>query len=334
MIESMVLADLPPAPGAPVNARGEIAWGAYRGFVGAIDWLPAARAARRGKLWRLLHGKRWHWIGLFGPDVAAAVAIIDLGWTSSGFAWVFDRKEKALVADLSAIARPGGARVTERPGEGRSAFHGGAMGLEVERTKHGWRVAASAKKFMLSALVSETPASQTLAAVAKIDGGLANCTHKTACLSADGTVAANGKRWELRRATAAIDHTHGLLARDTRWRWACAAGDRVGLNLVDGFNGPVENGLWIDGRLHKIGAASIELNAGKPLEPWSVRTEDGCVDLVFTPDGVRAEDKNLLVAASRYVQPIGTFRGTVRAPGGSAMQVEITGVTEDHRARW
>ena len=94
------------------------------------------------------------------------------------------------------------------------------------------------------------------------------------------------------------------------------------------------NALWIDGKLHKVGAARIQFDDGNPLSPWTVSTDDGCIDLTLTPEGIRAEDKNLLVAVSRYVQPVGVFRGTVRPPGGSAMQVTICGVTEDHRARW
>jgi len=38
----------------------------------------------------------------------------------------------------------------------------------------------------------------------------------------------------------------------------------------------------------------------------------------------------LVVARSRYVQPVGTFRGTV---GGVRIEA-MAGVTEDHLARW
>ena len=65
-------------------------------------------------------------------------------------------------------------------------------------------------------------------------------------------------------------------------------------------------------------------------------SEDGLLDLQFTPEGARQESKNLLVAASYYIQPIGTFRGTVRAHAGAApVAVDaLLGVTEDHRSKW
>jgi hypothetical protein len=57
---------------------------------------------------------------------------------------------------------------------------------------------------------------------------------------------------------------------------------------------------------------------------------------VFTPEGARREDKDLLVAASRYVQPIGVFDGWVRADHNAPKKdvVALAGVTEDHHSRW
>jgi hypothetical protein len=89
-------------------------------------------------------------------------------------------------------------------------------------------------------------------------------------------------------------------------------------------------------KLIPVGAATIEYDAAAPDAPWRVRTEDGCVDLEFRPEGRRAKHQDLVIAASRYVQPVGTFHGTVR-PGVGAAAVEVKdllGVTEDHAARW
>jgi hypothetical protein len=182
----------------------------------------------------------------------------------------------------------------------------------------------------VNARLEETAASGTLCAISPIEGGVANCTHKTSCLLASGTAVAGGTTFEFDGYGAALDHTSGLLARDTRWRWASAAGRGIGLNLVEGFNGPVENAVWVDGRIQPVGEAEFRFDAEDPLAPWSIRTPDGAVDLTFAPEGVRVENKNLVFAVSRYVQPIGTFTGTacgVRVEG-------LPGVTEDHHARW
>ncbi|MEI4896948.1 DUF2804 family protein, partial [Klebsiella pneumoniae] len=72
-----------------------------------------------------------------------------------------------------------------------------------------------------------------------------------------------------------------------------------------------ENALWMDGRLIPVGPVSIE-HGTDPLEPWRIRDRDGLVDLHFSPEGARHEDRNLVLASTRYVQPVGTFSGSLR----------------------
>jgi len=155
------------------------------------------------------------------------------------------------------------------------------------------------------------------------------------CLPARGSAAAAGTRFDLAGTFAGFDHTCGLLARETSWRWAAASSATIGFNLVQGFNGEVENGVWLDGRLLKVGAAEFRYDQRATMAPWRIRTVDGVVDLEFKPEGERREDKNMVIAASRYVQPIGTFRGTIKPPGAKARAVaDLLGVTEDHDAKW
>ena len=56
----------------------------------------------------------------------------------------------------------------------------------------------------------------------------------------------------------------------------------------------------------------------------------------WVTEGARQESKNLLIAASYYIQPIGTFSGYVRAhEAGPKREVQgLLGVTEDHRSKW
>mgnify|MGYP006205413923 CR=1 FL=1 len=64
--------------------------------------------------------------------------------------------------------------------------------------------------------------------------------------------------------------------------------------------------------------------------------DDGLLDLRFRPEGARQARRDVWIAASDYIQPVGTFHGWVRAvPGGPTLPVEgLLGVTEDHRSRW
>ena len=335
----MPAASLPPAPPTPVDSQGRPAVGAYQGCVERVSWEGLRGQYAHNALYRRFHYKTWHFVSLGGAKCMVAFAIIDIGYAASAFAYVFDRGARRLLCDLSFAGLPGAVAVADTAGPGaRSSFKAGGADLLVERPRGAaaWTVwARGPKGFEVDATVDASKEPPAICAVAEIAGGVANCTHKTVCLPVRGRAAAAGVSFDLEGSFAGFDHTCGLLARDTRWRWAAASSATIGLNLVEGFNGPVENGVWVDGRLIKVGAAEFEFDTRDTTKPWHVRTVDGVVDLDFTPEGERREDKNLVVAASRYVQPVGTFRGRIKPPDGPAVEVkDLLGVTEDHAAKW
>jgi hypothetical protein len=331
---------LPPAPPSPVDAEGRPLFGTYTGAVGQVSWRGLAGAYARGPLYRRFHLKRWHYVGIATPRCMVAFAIIDLGYAASAFAYAFDREARRLLADRSWMGLPILAvKVASRAGGGaRSRFQRGAIRLDLERPQGTaqWHARVDADGFTLDATLDATAAPPTLCAIAPLVGGVANCTHKTLSLPATGTLVVGERRFDLAGGFAALDHTAGLLARDTRWHWACGWGAGLGLNLVEGFNGAVENGLWLGPRLVPVAGAEIRRDPADPLRPWTVRTHDGLVDLTFTPEGLRREDKQLGLVSSHFVQAIGTFAGVVRGAAGEAEVVvrDLAGVTEDHAARW
>src|SRR5206468_4165456 len=87
-----VLAD---APAAVIDARGDVAFGAYVGRAGSVDW----SAVRRGALWRRLHGKRWHYAWVAADAVFASIAIVDLGWSGAATVGIFDREQGRLLVN-------------------------------------------------------------------------------------------------------------------------------------------------------------------------------------------------------------------------------------------
>jgi hypothetical protein len=151
-----------------------------------------------------------------------------------------------------------------------------------------------------------------------------------------GWVEVDAQRWSLDRAVACLDASNGLLAHETAWRWACAHRIDLGFNLQQGYFGGQENALWLDRELIPLGAARFTLDPSQPLAPWHIETDDGLLDLTFRPEGARSQDRNLLLVASHYIQPVGTFEGQVRRSRSSpAVAVKgLLGVTEDHRSRW
>ncbi len=325
-----------PAPSSVV-VEGTPAHGRYAGRIDRLDWQGLAE--RRSWLWRRLHHKRWHYVGLGNEQLFIGVAIVDLGWACSAFAYLFDRRRRTLLADWSQDGLAGlQAGVSDEPlADAHAWFRGPGARLSLKHEPGDLlRLRVSARALRIEAELNLQNMAPPLLAIGPIKGGLAHATQKTSALPVRGWAEAEGQRFALDSAWAAVDASNGLLARDTAWRWASAHRPDVGFNLQQGYFGSQENVLWLDGQPVPLAAADFEFDAARPLDPWRVRTEDGLLDLVFTPEGARAADKDLGFAASHYVQPIGRFAGTVRASKtATPRQVQdLLGVTEDHRSRW
>ncbi|MFG6433381.1 DUF2804 domain-containing protein [Roseateles sp. LYH14W] len=322
--------DLKPAPDTVV-LDGRPAHGRYAGRIARMDW--SALDPRPGWLWRRLHHKRWHYVGLGNAAVFIGVAIVDVGWASSAFAYLFDRESRRLLADWRQDGLPGlQAHVGDAPLAGAHAWFRGPGARLSLRHEAGDRLHlnVTTSALRVKAELDLAAMAPPLLAIGPIAGGLAHATQKTSALPVRGWAEAGGRSFDLDTAWAAVDASNGLLARDTAWRWASAHRPGIGFNLQQGYFGGQENVLWLDGQPIALGAAQFDFDATRPLSPWRVATDDGLLDLVFTPEGARDADKHLGFAASRYVQPIGCFNGMVN---GKAV-TDLLGVTEDHRSRW
>ena len=327
-MELSVEPHLPSAPRAPVADDGTILFGRYLGHTGSIDWARAGRS----RLWQFLHAKRWQYASIIGRDCVTAVAIVDLGWATTAFAYLFDRLRRRVLADVSLVGLPRSSDlVADHAGPGaRSCFRRGAIELSIEHAGEGWTVVVRSPALTLEANLVAGPIWATVCAIGRVPRGVANCTHKTHGLTATGNARAGDADFRLDGCLGALDHTSGLLARETTWRWASGASASNAINLVEGFHEPFENALWRDGRVVSIGPVAFTRDATDPMATWRIRANDGSVDLVFVPEGVRSQNKNLGFATSRWIQPLGTYSGTVL---GTAID-PLSGVLEDHAARW
>ena len=326
------------SPPSSVVMDGEPAMGSYVGCIDTIDWRALRGPWQRSALWTRLHHKRWQYVGVGHAHWFIGVAIVDVGWCMSSFVYVFDRRSQKVVLDWTQDGLPGwSGGITDQPVMGGAArFKGLGAALSIVTEGDVIAVRVKTRRLQLRCDLSWRQAPPFLLAVGPVDQGLVHATQKSPGLPVVGEFELDGERHALHGALGSLDSSNGLLARDTAWRWACAHDRRVGFNLQEGYFGNQENVLWLDGALIPLGAAKFDFDPQRPLSPWRVQTDDGLLDLHFRPEGARQADRNLVVAASYYIQPVGTFHGTVRArPGGAAVSVDgLLGVTEDHRSRW
>jgi hypothetical protein len=331
---------LPMLPPSPLSAvlDGSPLSGRYIGRMGLVDWDCLGGEHARPWWWRMLHHKRWQYVGIGSEEVFVGVAIVDLGWCCTAFAYVFDRVRGEVVANWRQDGLPGlqGGVSNELIVGANAWFRGARARLSLQ---HGdgdvltLSVRTPAVKVQAELSLAAAP---LLLALGRVDGGVAHATQKSSALPVCGWLNVRGRRFDLDQSLASVDCSNGLLARDTDWRWASAHGPGLGFNLQQGYFGSNENALWLDGQVIPLGAARFDFDARQPMVPWKISTDDGLLDLVFTPEGARQEDRNLLIAASHYVQPVGTFSGTVRASQDAPVRQvsRLLGVTEDHRSRW
>ena len=333
-------ADLPQAPAEVVGADGRPIAGRFAGRCARIDWAALRGEWARSSWYRHFHHKRWQYIGIAAGRCFIGCAVVDLGWTNAAFAYVFDLEQRAVVGSVSCDGLPGlTARLADVPAAGsESRFRLFGARIVFAETQAGLFTlqVRGPDGLQIDAELDGRAAAPWLFASNRVEGGAWHATHKSPALQTRGVVRAGGESYSLDGAYSCLDHSNGLLARDTRWLWAAAHGQDIGFNLQSGYFGDSENALWLDGRLIPLGAAQFEFDARDTAAPWRVRTDDQLLDLRFVPLGERREDRNLIVAASRYVQPVGHYEGWVRAAASDAPRAVagLVGVAEHHESRW
>jgi hypothetical protein len=259
---------------------------------------------------RLRPLKRWRYVGIFGEQLMACAALVQIGPARQSF-W--------------ALHLPGEGRLRERtrllPRRGEVVLSEGAPGRPGRLTIHDRGV-------LLELALSEEPGIE-----ARCPHGRSEVwTRKQAGLAAEGRLSLDGGPDTRIEALAVIDDTAGFHARHTEWRWSAgvglgADGAALAWNLVSGINDPPrgsERAVWREG-------VPVEPAPVAFAEDLSVLTGADGERLEFHAEAERSRSDNLLILASDYRAPFGTFSGVL--PGGLEL-IGGRGVMEHHRARW
>jgi hypothetical protein len=254
--------------------------------------LDVARPSRRWHARRPL--KRWRYVGVYGPEAMLCAADVAIAGVAQQFWAVWDRR--ALRERTVLRGHP-----VQLP-DGRLLVRDRGVEIELELTDDGEGVE-----------------------VASPHGRAWIWTRKQP-IRARGVVRAGGAEIAV-DAGGLIDDSAGWHARRTAWEWSAGAGtgaggERVVWNLVTGVHdapAASERTVWVDGAPREVGRQAF------------APALDRVGDLRFAEEARRARRDELLLFASDYVQPFGTFAGML--PDGPELR-EGYGVMERHRARW
>ena len=254
--------------------------------------IAVPRPTRRWRGTRPL--KRWRYVGVYGPQTMLCAADVAIAGRGQQFWALWDR---AVLRERTALrARPVGLP------DGRLLVRDGGVEIELELTGDGEAVEVASPHGRASIWTRKQP------------------------VRARGVVRAGGREVTV-DAPGLIDDSAGHHARHTAWEWCAGAGtgarvERLVWNLVRGVHDASrasERTVWVDGVARETGPVAFS------------GALDAVGDLRFREEARRARRDRLLVVASDYVQPFGTFTGTL--PDGSLLR-EGFGVMERHRARW
>jgi len=258
---------------------------------------PASMPLVRGG--RLL--KRWRYVGVYGPQIMVCAAEAQIGPARQAFWAVWDREEGRLSEHTTMRSRP----VALPPG----------------------RVVVTDGDAAIDLAFAEEDGVHVVTA----DGSQFAWTRKMAPLRVRGTVRLGPRTWDV-DALGLVDDSAGYHARHTAWSWSAgvgtdAAGGPVAWNLVTGVHDSPhdsERTVWSAGEPREVGPVAFAADLS------SVAFAEGGA-LAFHEESRRAHDDNRVIIRSSYVQPFGTFTGTL--PGGVEL-AEGYGVMERHDVHW
>ncbi|MDF2695713.1 MAG: hypothetical protein K0S65_4096 [Labilithrix sp.] len=327
--------NLTPAPRAFVDPTTRApALGSFAGPLPRIDLGGIGLADRA------LRRKKWFYLAITSEEVWISLAVVRMGYATSAFAFVFDLESRRMLVDRTIVGPPRAAEIGDDPhaagAVARFGFGKTSIALEHrENDTSGLRACFAGLDLDVSLDASSAP--PAIAAIAQLGPSLVSATEKRVLAKVHGSVVVSGRRIVLDGALGGWDYTHGLMPRHTRWKWAFAMGRardgaHVAFNVVEGFVGEAECAAFRAGGVFPIHEPRFDFDAVHPERPWRL-VGDG-MDLTFDVGAVHEQRTNLVLVRSRFLQPAGTFRGTVRIDGREVELDGVPGVVEDQDVLW
>lgn len=293
-----------------------------------------------------LRYKKWQFFMIAHPRFALGFVILDIGYLTSSFLYVLDRRDNTL-RDHKRISPSGGGSVAESLWSGKCEFRTRGYSIEIQNNLDQGRhsavidIAKSGKAPAVTADISirQSPGgTRPLVVSLPVGDKRAMYSHKVVC-TASGTVRIGDESFTLdpTRDTAIMDEHKAYYPYHTYWKWMCfgfiEGGRAIGANLTDNLikdqTAWNENAVLTPDGVNLLGPASFNFDLKNITKPWHIRDTAGLVELEFTPLAVKYDNTNALILRTDYRQPIGLFNGTITDHTGRQIKVrEALGVTE------
>lgn len=338
-------------PDKLIDARGRVRHGIFPASVPRIDGRafdyrtpldkPASRAARH------FHYKQFQYFGVVSDELLLGCALADTAWLGMAFFYIFEPASGRLreYSWRSPLARA--LTLSDSPVQGESLYHQGStrIAMGYRDTGDGLRktLSVALPDLDLEVVMDEPRDYRPMSLCTRAGKSGWVYANKVAGRPVSGQLRRDGHTLELADLGAGGHHdfSAGYMRRETFWNWAClsgrADGHWLGLNLSCGVNetSHTENCLWLDDELIKVDLARFGYDRDDLMAPWTVTSADGRVRLEFLPEGRHRERLDLALFASNFNQIFGRFRGEIRGPGDTRLEVDnLYGFVEEQYAKW
>lgn len=315
---------------------------------------PAARGYSRRPLHRAnLHGgwgrtKRWDYWAVLAGDLAMSVTYADVDYLGIVNVWWADLATGATGGRDVTVPLARGLALPEVPGSAPLRWDGSGLHLELADDDTGTHLRARwterGASASLDALVERPEGYESLNVVIPWSEKRFQYTEKAQARPARGELVVGDERRCFGDAWGVLDVGRGRWPYRTRWNWGGGAGRAtdgrvVGLQLGGKWTagtGFTENGVIVDGRLHKVGEELVwEYDWDAPMRPWRVHAPGGELDVTLEPSYDRHSRTNAIVMGMEVHQVFGRWSGTVAGEDGSPLRLDaIQGFAEEARSRW
>jgi hypothetical protein len=139
-----------------------------------------------------------------------------------------------------------------------------------------------------------------------------------------------------------FDWSRGVRPRANIRYWAASCGSSdgrlIGFNIGHSLIASsvcTENAFFLDGKLHKLNQVTFHIPPSNWLSPWHFITNDNSLEMVFSPQQMRIDRRQLLYHTVTRRQVYGNFSGKVVLDDGSEMDFSnITGFAEWCKTRF
>lgn len=287
--------------------------------------------------------KEWDYYLIYNHDYAVALTVADnsyMGMLSASLINFKEKKEKT--SSVIELLTRGHYKMPETSLKGDVCVKTDKTSFEFLHEKEKRHLKVEYKKFdgeksliVDLELFDEPKDSMVIATPFKENEKAFYYNQKIVGFKAKGKVFVGDQKLEFspEDAVALLDWGRGVWTYKNTWLWSSATGyvdgHKFGFNLGYGFgdtSNATENMAFYDGEAIKLEDVKFEISVDKKgryeyLKPWKFTSQDGVIDMDFTPILNRHSDTNILVLRSNQNQVFGVFNGVIKL--GEKKQVKV-----------